>query len=428
MPEENPRAVSESAREARRKFLKFLAASPAIASVGGVAAFLAGSGIDAQEPFPPAPTTAGTSDVITDPAQALNVFDFEEPAHRRMSQAHWFYMASGVDDDATIRANRDGFTHVQLRPRRLIDTNKIDTKVTLFGEPYSCPIFTCPTAGQKGFHSDGEAGVGRATKNHAMLQMLSTQTGTPVEEVNAAHGQPVWYQLYAPVIWEACSKLLDRVAAAGCPVVVLTVDVAGGRNSETFLRMRPANVKEQCQGCHHGEAGPAPSDLPMLSNLVDIKGERLPLDWKYFDMIRKAWKGKLLIKGLETPADARMAIDHGADGVYVSNHGGRATETNISTIQDLPPIVAAVRGRVPIFIDSGFRRGTDVFKALAMGATAVGIGRPVLWGLGAFGQAGVDKVCGIMQRELQLAMGGCGAVTIKDITADKVLFPESWRA
>src|SRR5580698_462031 len=129
MSKENPQAISESTKEARRKFIKFLAASPAIASLGGVAAFLGQSGIEAQEPFPPAPTSAGTSDVITDPAQALDVFDFEEPAHRRVSQGHWTYMASGVDADATLRANRDGFSHVQLRPRRLRDASKIDTKV-----------------------------------------------------------------------------------------------------------------------------------------------------------------------------------------------------------------------------------------------------------------------------------------------------------
>jgi 4-hydroxymandelate oxidase len=428
MTNENPQAISESTKEARRKFIKFLAASPAIASLGGVAAFLANSGIEAQEPFPPAPTSAGDSDVITDPAQALDVFDFEEPAHRRVSQGHWTYMASGVDADATLRANREGFTHVGLRPRRLVDTSKLDMKVTLFGTQYSCPIFTCPTAVQKGFHPDGEAGVGRATKNHGMLQMLSTQTGTSVEEVNQAHGQPVWYQLYAPNIWEACHKLLDRVAAAGCPAVVLTVDVAGGRNSETFLRLRPANTKELCVGCHHGDAGPAPADLPMLANLADIKGERLPLDWKFFDMIRTTWKGKLLVKGLETPEDARLAIDHGVDAVYVSNHGGRGTETNVATIQELPAMVAAVRGRVPIFIDSGFRRGTDIFKALAMGATAVGIGRPVLWGLGAFGAAGVDKVCEIVQHELRITMSSCGATTIKDITPDKISVPDSWKA
>ena len=421
------REAVDSRATARRNFLKFLAASPCIASLGGVAAFLADSGIEAQEPYPPAPKTSAPSDVITDPSQALDVFDFEEPAHRRVSQGHWSYMASGVDADATLRANRDAFNHVQLLPRRLRDTSKVDTKVDFFGTTYNSPIFTCPTAVQKGFHPDGEAGVGRATKAHGMLQFLSTQTGTPLEEVNQAHGQPVWYQLYAPNIWEACEKLMDRVAAAGCPALALTVDVAGGRNSETFLRMRPADVKAQCQGCHHGDAGPAPSDLPMTSPLVGIKGQPQPLDWKYFDLIRKAWKGKLLIKGIETPDDARMAIDHGVDAVYLSNHGGRATETGMGTIQALPMLAAAVRGQVPIFMDGGFRRGTDVFKALALGAHGVGIGRPMLWGLGAFGEPGVEKVLDIMHRELRLAMSSCGTLTLKDITPEYVVLPDSWK-
>jgi 4-hydroxymandelate oxidase len=423
----DPAASAESVASARRKFLKFLAASPAIASVGGVAAFLAQSGLDAQEPYPPPPTSAGASDVITKPEQALDVFDFEEPAHRNVSQGHWAYMVSGVDADATLRANRDGFSHIQLRPRRLRDASKIDTKVTLFGSSYNAPIFTCPTGGQKSMHPDGELGVARAAKAHGAPQYLSTNASASVEDANANHGSPVWYQLYAPNIWEACEKLLTRVAASGTTVLGLTVDTAGGRNSETDLRLRPKDMTI-CHSCHQGPEGPANTERPMLSNLVDIKGDRLPLDWKYVDMIRKQWKGTFLLKGILTPEDTKMAIDHGIDGIHVSNHGGRATETNMSTIQTLPYIIAAANGRVPVIVDGGFRRGTDVFKALALGAKAVGIGRPVLWGLGAFGQAGVDKVLDIMQRELRLSMSTCGALSIGEINTDYVILPDNWKA
>jgi 4-hydroxymandelate oxidase len=416
----------ESAATARRKFLKFLAASPAIASVGGVAAFLAQSGLSAQEPSPPAPTSAGKSDVITDASQALDVFDFEEPAHRNVSQGHWAYMVSGVDGDATLRANREGFSHILLRPRRLIDTSKVDMKVNLFGADYNSPIFTCPTGGQKSMHPDGELGVARAAKAHGAPQYLSTNTSTSVEDANAAHGIPVWYQLYAPNIWEACDKLLARVAASGCTVVGLTTDTAGGRNSETDNRLRPADLT-QCHACHLGE-GPTNAERPMLANLMDIKGDRLPLDWKYVDLIRKSWKGTFLLKGILTPEDTKIAIDHGVDGIHVSNHGGRATETGMSTIETLPYIVAAANGRVPVIVDGGFRRGTDVLKALALGAKAVGIGRPVLWGLGAFGQTGVDKVLDIMQRELRLSMSSCGATSISAINSNFVILPDSWEA
>src|SRR5271166_4940562 len=213
---------------ARREFLKFLAASPYVASLGGVAAFLR-QGIFAQD-------AQQTPDLISNPADALNVFDFEEVAHRNVAPGHWAFMTSGVDDDATIRANREGFRHIELRPRRLRDATKVDMRVDLFGTNYNSPIFTCPTGGQKSFHPDGELAVARAAKARGTLQVLSTATSTGVEEVNMALGRPVWFQLYAPDSWAVCQKILHRAQAAGCTVVALTVDNTTGRNSETFLR------------------------------------------------------------------------------------------------------------------------------------------------------------------------------------------------
>ena len=377
-----------------------------------------------QETNPEA--AAAAANLITDASQALDVFDFEEVAHGKVMQGHWAYMVSGVDSDATLHANREGFNHVQLRPRRLRDMSKLSTKVNLFGTDYACPIFTCPTGGQKSMHPDGELGVARAAKAHGAPQYLSTNASASVEDANAAHGTPVWYQLYAPNIWESCQKLLDRLQAAGNTVIALTTDTATGRNSETELRTRPADLT-QCKTCHTGNGGPGNSERPMLANLEGIKGDRHPLDWTYVDMIRKYWKGKFLLKGILTREDTRMGIDHGVDGIHVSNHGGRATETNESTIQTLPEIIAEANGKVPVFVDGGFRRGTDVFKALALGAKAVGIGRPVLWGLGAFGQAGVDKVLEIMQREFRTVMGNCGTLTIADINKDYIIVPPSWK-
>ncbi len=237
-----------------------------------------------------------------------------------------------------------------------------------------------------------------------------------MEEVNKALGRPVWQQLYAPSTWEACEKILQRVEAAGCSVIALTVDNTTGRNSETFLRTRPKDVK-QCTTCHESAAGPSVAERPMYNgiNMTGVMMQNPAMDWAFVDRIRKSWKGKFLIKGIDTREDARLAIDHGLDGILVSNHGGRSTETLRATIEALPEVVAEVNGRVPVFVDGGFRRGTDVFKALALGAKAVGIGRPFLWGLGAFGQAGVDRVLEIMQGELKLAMGNCGTATVADI-------------
>jgi isopentenyl diphosphate isomerase/L-lactate dehydrogenase-like FMN-dependent dehydrogenase len=317
---------------------------------------------------------------------------------------------------------------VQLRPRRLHDATLVDTRVELFGTVYSSPIFTCPTGGERSFHTDGELAVARAAAARGTLQCLSTMTSTPIEEVNKALGRPVWYQLYAPSKWAACEQMLKRVEAAGSTVVMLTVDNTTGRNSETYRRTRPKDLT-QCSSCHGPGEPPGPVATRTMFKGIDMTGVRAPnpgMDWAFVDQLRKFWRGKLIIKGIDTREDARLAIDHGFDGILVSNHGGRATETLRSTLESLPEVVAEAGARVPVFVDSGFRRGTDVFKALALGAKAVGVGRPFLWGLGAFGQAGVDRVLEMLQGELKLVMGNCGTRTVADITRAHVATPE-WK-
>jgi 4-hydroxymandelate oxidase len=404
---------------ARREFLKFLAASPYVAAFGGVTAYLRQSAFAQSAPQ--------ASDVIADPAGALNVFDFEEAAHRKVLPGHWAYMASGVDDDATLRANREGYKHVELRPRRLRDATKVDMRVELFGTLYNSPIFLCPTGGEKSFSPSGELAVAGAAKARGTLQVLSTPTSTPVEDVIKALGRPVWQQLYAPNSWDVCEKILRRVEAAGVTVLALTVDNTTGRNSETYLRTRPKDLR-QCTTCHAGAAGPTIKERPMYDgiDMTGVSAQNPAMDWAFADRIRKAWKGKFIIKGMDTREDALLCVEHGIDGILVSNHGGRSTETSRATIEALPEVVAAVNGRIPVFVDGGVRRGTDVFKALALGAKAVGIGRPMLWGLGAFGQAGVDRVLEILQGELKLVMGNCGTQTVADINRAYVATPD-WK-
>ncbi len=398
----------------RRAFLKFLAGSPYVAALGGIRAF-------AQQR---APEVAA---VINDPKQALDVMSFEDAARHKVLPGHWAYMSSGVDDDLTLRANREGYRHIQLRPRRLRDANKVDMRTDLFGTTYNSPIFTCPTGGEGSFHSDAELAVARATKARGTMQMLSTATSTGVEDVNAAHGRPVWYQLYAPNKWEACEKLVRRVEAAGCPVIALTVDNTTGRNSQTYLRTRPKDLT-QCLACHENGQGPSTKDRKMYQgiDMTGVSAQFPAMTWEFVDRLRKATSLKLFIKGIDTREDARLCVEHGLDGILVSNHGGRATETYRGTIEALPEVVAEVGGRIPVFVDGGVRRGTDVFKALALGAKAVGIGRPFLWGLGAFGQAGVDRVLEILQGELKLAMGNCGTQNVGDINRSYVATPD-WR-
>jgi len=404
---------------ARREFLKFLAASPYVAALGGVAAYF--------EHGTPASAGQDDSDVIASPADALSVLDFEEAAHRKVQAGHWAFMKSGVDNDVTLLANREGFKHYELRPRRLRDATKVDMRVELFGTVYDSPVFLCPTGGEKSFFPDGELAVARAAKARGTLQILSTSTSCPVEDVNKALGRPVWFQLYAPSSWDACEALLRRVEASGCSVMVLTVDINTGRYRETYLRTRPKDLT-QCTACHEGEPGTSIKARPMFDgiNMAGVHAPYPAMDWVFADRLRKFWKGKFIIKGIDTREDARLCIEHGVDGILVSNHGGRSTETGRATIEALPEVVAEVGGRVPVYVDGGFRRGTDVFKALALGAKAVGIGRPFLWGLGAFGQAGVDRVLDILQAELKLVMGNCGTRTVPEITPSYVTTPD-WR-
>ena len=393
----------------RRKFLKFLAASP-------LATLPASAWQNQLVPFE-----------MKDAKDAISVNDFEEMARRLLPPAHWGYMASGVDDDRTYRANIDGYKKIELRARRLIDVSKPDLKVDLFGKTYDSPIFICPTGGHKMFHPEGEVATGRAAKSKNALQILSTVSSTSIEDVTQARGEPVWYQLYVPSKWENVETLVRRVEATGTPVMAVTVDLLAGRNTETFRRFRRQDTRD-CTVCHGpGEPGTNLAERPMFKGL-DMKGFGMnpaSLDWAFVDKLRKFTKMKIVLKGIEAPEDAKLAVEHGVDGVLVSNHGGRAMETGRATIEDLPEVVDAVNGRIPVFVDGGIRRGSDALKALALGAKAVGIGRPYLWALTSFGQSGVERVLDILNAELRLAMRQCGMPTLARINKSAVIVHDS---
>jgi len=393
----------------RRRFLKFLAASP-------LAALPASAWQNQLAPFE-----------MKDAKDAISVNDFEEMARRLLPPAHWGYMASGVDDDRTYRANIDGYKKIELRTRRLVDVSKPDLKVDLFGKTYDTPVFICPTGGHKMFHPEGEVATARAAKSKNALQILSTVSSTSIEDVTQARGEPVWYQLYVPSKWENVETLVRRVEATGCPVMAVTVDLLAGRNTETYRRFRRQDTRD-CTVCHGpGEPGTSLADRPMFKGL-DMKGFGMnpaSLDWAFVDKLRKFTKMKIVLKGIEAPEDAKLAVEHGVDGVLVSNHGGRAMETGRATIEDLPEVVDAVNGRIPVFVDGGIRRGSDALKALALGATAVGIGRPYLWALTSFGESGVERVLDILHAELRLAMRQCGMPTLARINKSAVILHDS---
>ncbi len=394
----------------RRAFLKLLAASPLLAGVPYIGQALAQT-----------PTLQGIDSLASSASDALDVFDFEAVARSNIPPAHWGYLASGVDGEETLRANQRAFSRYQLHTKRFVDLSRMDMSLDLFGITYKSPIFLSPLGAQRAFHPEGEIGSARAAASRGHLQILSTVSSIGVEDVTAAYGAPIWYQLYTTNKWDITVKLVKRAEAAGCPVVAVTVDLPVGRNTESATRWARTDTRT-CSSCH-AAGGPDPRTRPMFSG-NDMTGVALnssSLTWDFIKRLKDVTKMKVLIKGLESRGDAELAVRHGADGIIVSNHGGRATETGRSTLEALPEVVAAVRGRVPVLVDGGVRRGTDVLKALALGATAVGIGRPYVWGLGAFGQAGVERVLDILNNELRLAMAGVGARSLRDITAASLI-------
>jgi 4-hydroxymandelate oxidase len=390
----------------RRQFARWLLSSP----IAAVAA-MNGSDLIGQV----------ADEILTSPDQALNVFDFEALARRKLPIAHWGYLATGVDDELTLRANRDGFSRLQLRVRRMVDVRTIDTRVSLFGTTWDSPIVLAPVSAQKAFHAEGEIATAKAARAKRHLQILSTASSTSLEDVMRATGGGVWYQLYPTDQWPVTAALIKRVRDAGSPVLVVTVDLNGGSNRETVARAARADQRD-CTVCHETDPMNAVTRLPrkpMFAGIDLSSVTRLypyDLTWDSLKRLRELWPGTLVLKGIVTREDAALAVVHGVNGVIVSNHGGRAEESGRSTIESLEDVVAGANGRMPVLIDGGFRRGTDVFKALALGATAVCIGRPYIWGLATFGQPGVEAVVDILRRELVTVMRQAGTRRVSEIT------------
>src|ERR1700686_2257067 len=401
---------------ARRRFLKFLSGSPLLA-MPGFAAWAAETPSRFPNPIIWAPFNP--QDLIARPKDGSNRFGFEHFARKNLPPTHFAYMASVIDDEATLRANREGFLKFQLRPRRLNDVSKVDISVELFGTRYDSPIFVCPTGGNQFFHPDGEVAVAKAARAGNHLQILSTAANYSVEDVTKARGAPVWFQLYASPKWEVAQALIKRAEAAGCPVLMVTVDRIAGRNQETLFRLMRTDTRE-CSGCHDRSSFAARSVRRHNYDGIDLTGitgggESSNLSWETVKRMRDITRMKIVLKGIVTAEDAELSVRNGIDGILVSNHGGRGEDNGRSTILALPEIIAAVKGRMPVIVDSGFRRGTDAVKALAMGAQAVGIGRPYLWGLGVFGQEGVERVLEIVRTETRAAMQQCGVRSVKEL-------------
>jgi len=389
----------------RRRFLRWIATSPAWAGLSPLF-----QGIACGE------------DLITAADQAVNVLEFEEVARRNLPPWHYAYLATGVTDDSTLKANRDAFARYQLRTRRLVDVQKVDMSVNLFGTTWDSPIMLAPVGSQRAFHPEAEIATARAAgaKKHNFI--VSTHSSTGIEAVNEALGYPAWFQLYPTDDWNVTKAVVKRVEKAGCPVMVLTVDSQNGALRDTLFKIR-RSAPVKCTDCHIGgfTYSAVASRRPMFEGLDLSKvTTQFPLNmtWEVLPRLKQLTTMKLVIKGIVTREDALLALEHGADGIIVSNHGGRSEDSKRASIDCLPEVIAAVDGKIPVLVDGGFRRGTDFFKALAMGARAVCIGRPYLWGMAAFGQAGVETVLTLLRKELQIDMRQAGTASIAQITKD----------
>jgi isopentenyl diphosphate isomerase/L-lactate dehydrogenase-like FMN-dependent dehydrogenase len=419
---------------ARRRLLRFLAASPLVATpavASSIAALLASAPSEglaqSYDALRGANVATGADGIITSPGQALDVFEFEPAAKKALfaqgAPTHWGYLESGVDGDVTRDLNHTEYARYNIRVQRLIDARKVDTSVKIFGETWSSPIFICPVSSLGAYNGEAGVAVARAAGERKHQMILSTVDNASIADVNKAHGWPAWFMLYPTDVWSVTEALVKRAENAGSPAIVLTVDRQGGRNTEDMFRMRRLD-KRDCNVCH--KPGAFENEVSRKANfngidvskVTNLYGTGMTCD--FVDRLRAIVKGKLLLKGIMTGEDAKEALRHGVDGIIVSNHGGRAEESGQPTIGVLVEVVQAVGGKVPVLIDGGVRRGTDALKALALGATAVGIGRPYVWGLASFGEPGVDRVLDILDNEFITIMRQVGALNIAQITRENV--------
>jgi len=327
----------------------------------------------------------------------LSLYDFEAAAHTKVSHGAWERISGGAADEITLRWNHEAYDHIRLKPKILIDVSKLDTRVTLFGQELPFPILLAPTGGQKFVHPEGEIAAARGAAAANATYVISSSASMRVEDIAKSATGPVWFQLYVQRDRGFTRDLVQRAEDSGCRALCVTVD------SPTF---GARNREDRAKG-----------ELPERE-LPNLKGKDYldpTLTWKDIDWLRSFAKKPVLLKGVLNPEDAAEGVKAGAAGIIVSNHGARNLDTVPATIDALPGVVEKVAGRVPVIVDGGIRRGTDVVKALALGANAVQIGRPYLWGLGMAGSEGVTRVVQILRKELELAMALMGRPTIASI-------------
>lgn len=381
----------------------------ALVSTGAlaVAGIVTSSKTTGQDSSPP---SQGISESGREP---ICLADYEPLAKAKMSAMSWEFVNAGAGDEITVRWNKEAYQRIRLKPHVLVDASQLDTRVTLFGQEHAFPILLAPTSAQILTHPQGELATARGAAAAGAAMVLSSFSSTSLEDVAAVAKSPLWFQLYAQKDHGFTRDLVQRAEAGGYRALCLTVDtpIAGARNRETRadVKLPPLPNLEGFKRVKSA-GGFRTGSLEIFSSILDAT-----LSWKDVEWLCSFAKVPLLVKGVLNPDDADRAVKSGVAGIMVSNHGGRNLDTVPATIDALPQVVDRVAGRVPILVDGGIRRGTDVLKALAFGANAVLIGRPYLYGLGAAGESGVTNVVNILQREFKMAMVLTGRTNIGSI-------------
>jgi 4-hydroxymandelate oxidase len=346
----------------------------------------------------------------------INIFDYEQASQSKIPADSFGYYAGGAGDGITLRENRTAFNRLKLCPQILVDVSRRDLGTTLLGQATAMPVVIAPTAMAKLAHPDGEVAIARAAKNAGITQCLSTLSTASLEEV-ATVAATNWFQLYVYKDRSITQRLVERATVAGYKAIVVTVDVAepGVRENilRTGLQLPPGLTLKNFDEFHDTEAA---AILPYVQSQFDPS-----LTWDDLKWLISSTPLPVLVKGILRGDDAKRALDCGAAAIIVSNHGGRQLDTAVTGIDALPEVVAAVGTHAEILVDGGIRRGTDIIKALALGARAILVGRPVLWGLAAAGQDGVEQILAILQREFDTALALCGCASVADIGSDLIV-------
>jgi 4-hydroxymandelate oxidase len=376
---------------------------------------IAGGSMLAEDAATNAPVpNSGVAGGATSMGVPADLFDYAKAAPAHMSEIGWEYISGGAADELTLRWNRESYDRIRLRPRVLVDVSQLDTRVKLFGHELPFPILLAPTAYHKLAHPEGELATARGAGAAGATLVVSTSATTTLEDIAKVATQPLWFQLYVQPDREFTRELVRRAEASGCHALVVTVDspVLGPRYRETRTKftLPPGAERANLKGLKTATGGQRAGEATIYTALLDPK-----LTWKEIEWLRTLTKLPMLLKGVLNADDAARGVETGASGIIVSNHGGRNLDTVPATIDALPEVAARIGGQVPVLVDGGIRRGTDVLKALAFGASAVLIGRPYLYGLAVGGADGVARVINILRREFEMAMALTGRTSIAEI-------------